>query len=177
MEAYESNLRTFLFSAPKWMQLEIQGFFYGLISTSLSYKEENNPFTVNEKTVETLLLFADPEFEGWPTSWLEPFLEEFLKLDLTLEQLNTHFSNLDTLFRDCVPTDLDIFTTYANGETLTDEQWLRLHDALAFLPPPLQQTKRNTKTRHIHGRRSVTPMRNRKAITLKKQKYSFVKLQ
>jgi len=158
------------------MQLELQGFLYGLLSTALSYKEDGTPFTVGPTTLETLLLYADSEFTDWPTDWLDPFLQEFLQLELSLEQMNALFLDLDSVFRDCVPTDLNTFTTYADGEVLTPEQWTRLYDAIAFIPPPSEK-KRSSKTRHIHGRRSITPMRSRKAMTVKKQRYSFVKLQ
>jgi len=178
----DSELKTFLFSAPKWMQLELQGFWYGLVSAAIKSAEESKPLVLEPNSIETWLLYADPQFEGWPTSWLEPAAKQFLETKWTLDQLNNWFERLDTAFRDCVPTDLDIFTTLANGDLLTEEQWTRLYAAVAFLPPPLllPNQKRNTrvpKTRHIHGKRAITPLRSRKAFTHKKPKYSFVKLQ
>jgi len=177
MDALESELKTFLFSAPRWMQLEMQGFWYGLISRAITCKEEKTAFLQESNTIETILQHADPEFSDWPTSWLEPYVQQFLALDLTYDQHHEWFERLDTIFRDSVPTDLDIFTTLANGELLTQEQWSRLYDALAFLPPPVQQKRKYAKTRCNHGRRGITPIRSRKAITHKKHHYSFVKLQ
>lgn len=185
----ESELKTFLFSAPKWMQLQLQGFWYGLVSAAIKSAEEGTTLILEPTSIETWLLYADPHFEDWPTTWLEPYANQFLAQPRTLEELNNWFERLDTTFRDCVPTDLDIFTTFANGELLTEAQWIRLFDALAFLPPPLHpqqhhhhqlKQKRNIrvpKTRHIHGRRAITPLRSRKAFTHKKSKYSFIKLQ
>jgi hypothetical protein len=177
MDALESELKCFLFSAPKWMQLEMQGFWYGFISRAITCKEEQTPFLQELNTIETLLHHADPEFAGWPTSWLEQYVQQFLALDLTYDQYHEWFERLDTIFRDSVPTDLDIFTTLSNGELLTEEQWKRLYDALAFIPPPVQAKRKYAKTRHVKGRRAITPIKNRKAITHKNKLYSFVKLQ
>ena len=181
LETLESELKTALFSAPKWMQLQLQGFWYGLVSAAIKSKEEGTPLVLESTSIETWLLYADPHFEGWPTSWLEPIAKQFLAESRTLEELNTWFERLDTIFRDCVPVDLDIFTTLANGELLTEEQWTRLYNALAFLPPllqqPLKQKRKIPKTRHIHGKRAITPLRSRRAYTHKKPNYSFVKLQ
>jgi len=180
----ESELKITLFSAPKWMQIQLQGFWYGLVSDSIRSVEENEELTLEPSSIESWLLYADSQFEGWPTSWLEPIAKQFLSEIRTLDELNTWFECLDTTFRDCVPVDLNIFTTLANGEILSETQWERLYDALAFLPPPQQRSpnqKRSVKgpkTRHIHGRRAITPMRSRRAITHKKHKYySFIKLQ
>jgi len=161
------------------MQLELQGFWYGLVSTVLTYKEENQPITLTSDLVEKMLVHADPEFTDWPTSWLEPIAKQFLELDLSIDDLNIWFECLESAFRDSVPTDLNIFTTYSNGDILTPEQWTRLYDALAFLPPPVQKKRSsyNKKTRHVHGRRALTPLRNRKAFTRKHTHYTFVKLE
>jgi len=182
MDTLESELKTFLFSAPKWMQLQLQGFWYGLVSAAIKSAEEGTTLTLQPTSIETWLLYADPQFEDWPTTWLEPIAKQFLNNQWTLTELNHWFERLDTSFRDCVPTDLDIFTTLANGEFLTETQWTRLYDALAFLPPPLlqqqlKQKRKIVKTRHTHGKRAITPLRSRKAFTHKKHKYSFVKLQ
>jgi hypothetical protein len=182
----ESELKTTLFSAPRWMQLQLQGFWYGLVSDAIRSIEEDETLLLEPTSIESWLLYADSQFEGWPTSWLEPIAKQFLSHKRTLDELNIWFESLDTTFRDCVPVDLNIFTTLANGEILTEEQWERLYDTLAFLPPPNHQQlslnqKRSIKcpkTRHIHGRRALTPMRSRRAITRKKHKYySFIKLQ
>jgi len=182
----ESELKTTLFSAPRWMQLQLQGFWYGLVSDAIRSIEEGETLILEPTSIESWLLYADSQFEGWPISWLEPTAIQFLSQTRTLDELNVWFECLDTTFRDCVPVDLNIFTTLANGEILTEQQWERLYDALAFLPPPNHQQfslnqKRSIKypkTRHIHGRRALTPMRSRRAITRKKYKYySFIKLQ
>jgi len=115
MDVLESELKTFCFSAPRWMQLELQGFWYGLVSTVLTYKEENQPITLTSDLVEKMLVHADPEFTDWPTSWLEPIAKQFLELDLSIDDLNIWFECLESAFRDSVPTDLNIFTTYSNG--------------------------------------------------------------
>jgi len=178
----ESELKTILFSASRWMQLELQGFWYGLVSDAIRCaEEEEEPLELEATSIEEWLLYADPQFIGWPTTWLEPYATQFLSYKLSIDDLHEWFERLDTTFRDCVPTDLDIFTTLANGEVLSETQWIRLYDALAFLPPPLQLKKRNTKvpkTRHMYGRRAITPLKSRKAFTRKRVKqYSFVKLQ
>jgi hypothetical protein len=178
----ENELRNACFLAPKWMQLELQGFWYGLISFAITYAEQNKPFLPNDVSIETILTHSDESFEGWPTYWLEPTLRTFLSTNLSFDELNTWFETLDSIFRDCVPTDLNIFIVLQNGDILTEEQWSRLYEAIAFVPPSSNtSSKKNTKhskTRHIHGKRAITPMRCRKAITHKKQKptYSFIKL-
>jgi len=180
MDKLETDIKTFCFSAPCWMQLEYQAIWYGLLSTLITYKEDNIPFIIKPTIIEDLLLYVDPEFDQWPTSWLEPTVKEFLELNYSLEQLNECFEKLDTVFRDCIPTDLNIFTIFANGDTLTKEQWIRLYNAIAFLPssPQLKKNKKGAKTRHINGRRAITPMKNRRASTRKAPiQYSFIKLQ
>jgi hypothetical protein len=177
-ESFEDELRTFCFSAPKWMQIELQGFFYGLLNLSIQAAEDKTSY--QPISIDAILENADSEFTGWPTSWLEHFLEQFQTLYHTYDEYNTFFESADTIFHDSIPTDLNIFTLYANGDILTKEQWTRLYDAVAFIPPNQQMTKKHgngSKTRHIHGRRAITPIRNRRAITRKKHvKISFIKL-
>jgi hypothetical protein len=177
-ESFENELRAFCFSAPKWMQIEFQGFFYGLLNLSIQAAEDNTSY--QPLSIDAILENADSEFTGWPTSWLEHFLEQFQSIYHTHDEYTLFFESADTIFRDSIPTDLNIFTLYANGDILTKEQWTRLYDAIAFIPPTHQVTKKygnGSKTRHIHGRRAITPIRNRRAITRKKHvQISFIKL-
>ena len=91
MDKLETDIKTFCFSAPCWMQLEYQAIWYGLLSTLITYKEDNIPFIIKPTIIEDLLLYVDPEFDQWPTSWLEPTVKEFLELNYSLEQLNECF--------------------------------------------------------------------------------------
>lgn len=178
MDTLESKLKELCIISPHWMQLELQAFWYGLISWAITCAEDKRPAKAEDITVEELLEHADVEFVSWPAEWLEPTITEFINYNFNEAQLNELFSRLDTIFRDCVPIDLDIFSTLADGQQLTEEQWVRLYNTLAFIPPEIQKGKRNTraKTRRIHGRRALTPMRGRRALTHHRPYAQVVKL-
>lgn len=171
MEQIEKELRDTCFISPHWMQLQLQAFWYGLLSWCITCVEDKRPIQLETITIEELLETADPEFASWPTDWLQPFANQFVTHSFTEEEYHNCLDRLDVIFRDTVPTDLDIFTTLADGNTLTEEQWMRLYEALAFLPPqhllPSQSNKRQ-KTRRVHGRRAITPMRRRRVLTYHK---------
>lgn len=165
MDQLETELKDTCLLAPHWMQLQLQAFWYGLISWCITCVEDGRPAQLEEITIQQLLDAADPEFASWPTDWLQPIATQFIAKKFSEEALHEWFNRLDTVFRDTVPTDLDIFTTLADGNTLTEEQWVRLYDALAFLPPQTLKPIKHQKTRRTHGRRAITPMRRRRAYT------------
>lgn len=158
-----SSLKTQALESPHWIQLELQGFWYGLLSWSLTCLEDKVVPVKSDITVAELLQHADQEFEGWPTDWLEPSIKEFLDLGLSYDQQQDYLTSLEQVFQDSVPTDINIFTVLANGDTLTAEQWERLYASLAFKNPVLPPKKHNT--RRVHGRRAITPIKRRKAFT------------
>jgi hypothetical protein len=168
MDKLEKELKDTCLIAPHWMQLQLQAFWYGLISWCITCVEDKRPANLADITIQQLLDAADPEFASWPTDWLHPIATQFLAHNFTEEELHTWFDTLDTIFRDTVPTDLDIFTTLADGNTLTEEQWSRLYEAIAFLPPQTTKAIKHQKTRRTHGRRAITPLRRRRALTYHK---------
>lgn len=176
MDTLKTELRERCLQAPHWEQLLLQAFWYGLMSWLVTCAEDEKNPKEHRLTAKQIVTYADAEFESWPADYLDPIVTKLIELQLNLEELNKLFDELDTLFRDCIPTDLDIFTTFGNGELLTKEQWERLYAAVAFLPPaqgptPAQATTNTThnplrhKTRRTHSRRGVTPIRRRRAIT------------
>jgi hypothetical protein len=187
MDQLETSLRQLLFLTPHWQQLELQAFWYGLVSWCITCFEDKIPLDQDEQTIEDLLTCGDEEFRSWPTEWLEPFKDEFLALRLSETQTLEWFGKLEILFQESVPVDLNIFSVFISGESLNETQWERMYETLAFQNPPtlpvpmqpaLQQgptknifvvpqanRRRNNKTRHIHGRRAITPIRGRKALT------------
>lgn len=167
MDEIERELRETCLIAPHWMQLELQAFWYGLISWCITCAEDKRPARMEDISLTQLLEAADPEFASWPTDWLQPIAKQFINKNFSEEALHKWFDRLDVIFRDTIPTDLDIFTTLADGGELSEEQWSRLYDALAFVPPqhgPSAASK-HKKTRRIHGRRAITPMRRRRVLT------------
>ena len=165
MDKIETDLRTFCFQAPRWMLLEIQAFWYGLISWSITCTEDLITPEPTSITVRDLLIHSDGEFEDWPTEWLEPYMYEYLSLHPTLMEQNEFFTNLEEIFQDCVPSDLNIFTVLVTTELIDEEQWTRLYDALAFTNPILPEERKVSKTRRVHGRRGITPIKARRAFT------------
>lgn len=171
MDAIEEELRQFCFQAPRWMQIEIQAFWYGLLGFTMDAAEKEQPLQLDTLTVASILHHADPEFESWPIDWLKPRIRPFVELHLSFQEQEDWFARLDQLFEQAVPTDLNIFTVFANGEMIDDEQWERLYDTLAFEPPqplgakPRQGFAKVQKTRRVHGRRAITPLRRRRALT------------
>ncbi len=117
-----------------------------------------------------MVTFSDETFTDWPTDWLQDTADEFFKLPLTLDECYAWFDTVHHIFEDYVRADLQIFTVLSNGDTLTDEQWSRLYDAIAFTTPHAEFAKRapppkRAKTRRTHGRRALTPIKSRRAYT------------
>ena len=176
MNAIESSLKSLCLQSPHWMQIELQAFWYGLLSYTMDAAENAQPLDPKEFSPEILLQHADPEFEGWPTDWLQPFVTEFTGLSLNFQQQQEFFEHLESLFQDTIPVDLNIFTVLAEGELLTQEQWKRLLDTVAFQPPTniLIPQKSHPRTRRIQGRRGITPLKRRKAKTYHKQRNQYI---
>jgi len=164
MDALESEIKSFCIQAPKWMQIEIQALWYGLISWSMTCTEDLVEPVLTKITIRDLLIHSDGEFEDWPTEWFDATAQKFLSLKLNLQEQQNFFENLDNIFRDCIPVDLNVYSILADGQNLTEEQWDRLYDALAFNNPS-NIPKRVVKTHRIHGRRGLTPLRRKKALT------------
>jgi hypothetical protein len=163
MQSLLNSLKTNVLESPRWVQLELQGFWYGLLSWSLTCTEDTIVPIATDITVLELLHHADEEFESWPTDWLEPSIAQFLDLGLTYDQQQEFFTALEQVFQDSVPTDINIFSVLANGDSLIESQWERIHAALAFRNPP--EPPKKQPTRRIHGRRALTPIKRRKAFT------------
>ena len=176
MNNLESNLKTLCLQSPHWMQLELQAFWYGLLSYTMDSAESNQPLDPKELNPQTLLQHADPEFDSWPTDWLQPFVAEFTGLSLSFNQQQEFFERLDSLFQDTIPVDLNIFTVLAEGELLTSDQWVRLLDTVAFQPSasPLPKQKGYGKTKRVQGRRGITPLRRRRAHTAHKKQNASI---
>ncbi len=185
----EARLRALCFDAPHWMQIQLQGVWYGLISWRIQCAEDGQPCMT--LPIVDYLEFAEPELKSWPYEWLQETVDEFMKVDMTLDELNSWFETLHTVFQETIPSDLNIFMVLSEGATLSDEQWKRLYDAVAFVPPqqPAQESapknpivkispstavvpdhKKYAKTRRVHGRRAITPIKGRRAHTHHKQR-------
>lgn len=166
MDAIQERIKQQCFQGPHWVQLELQAFWYGVISWAMTCLEEQKPLEV--LTIQQLLEHSDAEFSSWPTDWLEADYAEFKQQPMTMERLDNWFAELDNLFRDVIPTDLNIFNTLANGDHLSESQWERLYQSIAF--QPIQRVdhsgfKRANKTLRPHQRRGITPLKRRKART------------
>jgi hypothetical protein len=150
-----------------WELLLLQGFWYGLLSWLTTCAEDEKNPSDNNLTAKQLITLTDPRFECWPTEWLEPTIHQVLALDYNLEQLNTLFDEVEAIFQESIPYDLDIFTTLGTGDFISNETWEKLQSSIAFFPPhntSLTNRMRH-KTRRSHGRRALTPLRRRRAVT------------
>lgn len=182
LDQLENELKNTCLNLPHWQQLVLQGFWYGLISWAITCAEDGTDPQTNQISLDEMLKHADAEFEGWPVSWLQNDADRFLSLRLSLDELNSWFGRLDTVFLDCIPTDLHIFGTFAEGEILSEDQWKRLYDTVAFMPPDVSGFKRpltKHKTRRVHGRRALTPMRrhhHHRAVTRHHTHVNVVKM-
>lgn len=169
MDGYIADLKTDCFQLPHWQMLLLQAFHYGVLNWFIPVLEEGKKPVKGDFLLEDLVAHSDPEFRNWPSDWLNSWLEKLFLLDLSHEQLYLFSEQLEEAFRDCIPTDLDIYGTFLQGETLTDEQWTRLYTSVAFQPPTLLSTpSQKGKTRRMHGRRAITPIKRRRAITYHK---------
>jgi hypothetical protein len=160
----ENDLKTLSFDAPKWVQLELQAFWYGLLSWLLTCAEDCIEPTIEEINIKELLVHADQEFDNYPSGWLLPTAKEVVSLKYNYEQLQDLFEKVEKIFQETVPIDINIFTILSNGEVITLDQWERLNEAIAFTSPSVE-IKRNNKTKRIHGRRAITPIKGRKVFT------------
>lgn len=178
MQQYLADLKTHCFQLPHWQQLVVQAFFYGALNWLIPLAEQHRPANKGEITIEDLVAHSDAEFRMWPSEWLEPWLEKLIALKLSQEQLYEFSELLDSAFRDCIPTDLDIYSTLAEGEHLTDEQWERLYSAVSPRQQvlPLSMNKKTAKTRRTHGKRAITPLKRRRAHTHHRSHVTVVKI-
>jgi hypothetical protein len=167
MQQLETQLRDVCCQSPKWMQLVLQAFWYGAVSWNIQCLEDKLP--IGKPTSHDMTTFSDAMFVHWPTDWLQDTADEFFQLHLPLDASYAWFDTLHQVFEECVPADLQIFTILSEGETLTEEQWTRLYDAIAFTTPQAALSKRTppkrAKTRRSHGRRALTPIKSRRAYT------------
>ena len=174
----DTLLRPFLFEQPRWVQLMTQACFYGVLCHISDSLEENS--VKDTMSARAYCMRADVQFETWPTDALEEFVQQvfvFFTLDeksLTLDRLDEIYAEAEDVFRNYVPVDLLIFIYMATGESITAEKWKELWVALAFQPAPIPagyQTY-HARTRRVHGRRAITPIRRHKrfrAITYHKR--------
>lgn len=183
MEQLEHKLRDMCEQSPKWMQLVLQAFWYGAVSWKIQCLEDGLP--VGKPTSHDMTIFSDETFTQWPTDWLQPTADQFFQLPLTLDECYAWFDKLHHIFEDYVRADLQIFTILSEGESLTEEQWTRIYNAIAFECPqaaPLSNRNQHkrAKTRRTHGRRALTPIRSRRALTHHRahatKQYSVVKI-
>jgi hypothetical protein len=168
MDKLEQEIKQFCFQAPRWMQIELQAFWYGFLCWSLTCAEENLPIHLNRPTLSEMLETSHAEFGSWPTDWLSEIPEKFLSQKLTFQQQQDWFQRLEHIFQDCVPSDLNIFTELADGSELSEEQMERLYTTVAFEPPQLHpqgKPARPNKTLRPRQRRGITPIRRLKVMT------------
>lgn len=178
MQQYVADLKTLCFQLPHWQQLVLQAFFYGALNWLIPLAESRQQANKGEITLQDLVTHSDPEFLNWPSDWLESWLDKLIALNLSQEQLYEFSEELDLAFRDCIPTDLDIYSTLAEGNQLTEEQWERLHSAIAPQQQvlPLSMNKKLAKTRRTHGKRAITPIKRRRAHTHHRPHINVVKI-
>ena len=156
---------------PRWVQIELQAFTYGFLCWASDCIESSN----GNEQLDTLspseyLEGVDPHFAEWPSEWLEDVLQELvlyciLEKHMTIETIQKIYGEAEDVFRDYIPTDLMIFTQLATGNSLSEEQWERLYDTIAFQPPDnsfVTKPGLRNKTLRTHGRRAITPMKRSK---------------
>ena len=72
LEQLETTLKETCLISPHWIQLQLQAFWYGLLSWCITCVEDKRPIDLQTMPIQTLLETADPEFGSWPTDWLQP---------------------------------------------------------------------------------------------------------
>lgn len=167
LETLKKSLRNQCDHVAHWELLLLQGFWYGLWCWLVTCAEDQKDPLENRLTAKQIVTLTDPKFESWPTDWLEDTIDIILNLHLNEEELNIVFEEIDKIFHEIIPSNLDIFTTLGNGDFITKEQWETLQASVAFLPPHhVSLTNRmRHKTRRSHGRRALTPLKRRRGIT------------
>jgi len=166
---------------PRWVQIEIQAFTYGFLCWASDTLEDESGQPIEPLSPSEYLEGVDRHFAGWPTDWLESLLQELLiycilEKHMTMETVAKIYGDAEDIFRNHIPTDLMIFTQLATGSSLTEEQWDRLYDTLAFQTPDTRIQDRRNKTMRIHGRRAITPMKRAKyrGKTAHKRQYPMI---
>jgi hypothetical protein len=167
LETLKKTLKSQCEHAAHWELLLLQGFWYGLWCWLTTCAEDQKDPEENRLSAKQIVTLTDSKFESWPTDWLEDTVESILNLHLNEEELNTFFDEIDLLFKDTIPPNLDIFTTLGNGDFITNEQWDILQASVALFPPHNQPLTNRIKhkTRRARGKRALTPLRRRRGIT------------
>lgn len=170
----EAILAPYLSGQPLWVQLGLQGFLYGVLGWLQEGCESGEPL-VTPPSLTTFLERADETFASWPTEWLAPVFQQLADAwahsEKTLATVEQFSEDAEATFRNRVPADLLVFHQLETGDSITDEQWERLWDALAFALPPVPPGKQKH-TRRAHGKRALTPMKRHKkyrSVTLHKR--------
>ena len=166
---------------PRWVQIEIQAFTYGFLCWASDSLEEETSCQIEPLSPSEYLEGVDTHFAGWPSDWLEPILQELLvycilEKHMTLETVKKIYGEAEDLFSRYIPIDLMIFTQLATGSSLSEEQWERLYDTIAFQTPSKKLGGVRNKTMRIHGRRAITPMKRHKyrGKTVHKRQYPII---
>lgn len=170
------------FQQPRWIQIEIQAFTYGFLCWASDSLEDETSQQIDPLSVSEYLEGVDTHFAGWPVDWLENILQELLvycilEKNMTMETVQKIYGEAEDVFRNHIPVDLMIFTQLATGESLSEEQWERLYDTIAFQTPDKNLgTMNRNKTMRIHGRRAITPMKRHKyrGKTAHKRQYPII---
>ena len=157
---------------PRWVLIELQAATYGFLCWASDVIDEKSKKKAEPLSSAEYLEGVDTHFIGWPSEWLEDVIEDLLvycilEKHMTLETIQRIYGEAEDCFRNHVPADLMIFTQLATGESLSEEQWTRLYDTIAFQPPDnicsfTGHKNGRHRTMRIHGRRSITPMKRHK---------------
>lgn len=186
MDALEEELKALCKIAPHWQQLLLQGFWYGLLSWLITCAEDSHTPSSYPMTLLEIVTHADPKFATWPLEWLQVYVDKMIELNPVLDskKLNEFLERLDTIFRDTIRKDLDIFSTLIQGEQLTEQQWDLLSPPPSPPPPPPSPPpqpqhphtiRNNHRTRRLRGKRAITPLKRKRAVTHHRHHVKVVK--
>ena len=146
--------------SPIWNKIVLQTWSYGFLCW---LKDSSEMGKWVEITFEELFDYAD-EFRDMPIGGVSGYLmTAYVSLLagplLTLQQIDEFHEKLLAMVDEHVQKEINIIDELFEGEPLKEETREKVWQELSFIIEP--STKKKNHTRHINGRRAITPIKRR----------------
>ena len=160
MEQILDKWKTCATDSPIWNKIVLQTWSYGFLCW---LKDSCEMGKWVEITFEELFDYAD-EFRDMPiggvSSYLMPAYDAICSRPiLTLQQIDEFHEKLLAMVDEHVQKEINIIDELFEGEPLKEETREKVWQELSFIIEP--STKKKNHTRHVNGRRAITPIKRR----------------
>jgi len=160
MEQILEKWKTCAIDSPIWNKIVLQTWSYGFLCW---LKDSSEMGKWVEVTFEEFFDYAD-EFRDMPiggvSGYLMPAFSKLLtKPLLSAEKIDEFHEKLLDLVEEHVQKEINIIDELFEGEPLKEETREKVWQELSFIIEP--STKKPNKTRHVKGKRAITPIKRR----------------